>query len=328
MNHLGRNDPCPCGSGRKYKKCCLRQATLDPLIDFKEAAGGRVFESVEDLQVFADQFIGLRNQSPCDDFLGLSADQMDQLLYRPFASPNIIQFPCEAAVEEVPLLNWLTQLVEGLGEAGLPHTAKGNLPLKLCRQVARTVLGEEWYQDTLRYGPIRSELDLPDLLLTRTLAQWLGLIRKYRKRFVVTRRYHELMQQEGLSGLCRSLLEIYTQRLDWRMDPNLFIVQQSFAFSLWALDRYGDRWRPTSFYEDIFLNAYPHVLSLLEMCEEDEAEKCVRQAYRQHVLVNFGAEFGLVELGDGESFMGRMEAVRVSQRFGQMVRFEVQGLGA
>jgi len=22
----GRNDPCPCGSGRKYKKCCLGKA--------------------------------------------------------------------------------------------------------------------------------------------------------------------------------------------------------------------------------------------------------------------------------------------------------------
>ncbi|HSE73307.1 MAG TPA: SEC-C metal-binding domain-containing protein [Dongiaceae bacterium] len=21
--HIGRNDPCPCGSGKKYKKCCL-----------------------------------------------------------------------------------------------------------------------------------------------------------------------------------------------------------------------------------------------------------------------------------------------------------------
>ncbi|MHB1276244.1 MAG: SEC-C metal-binding domain-containing protein [Candidatus Humimicrobiaceae bacterium] len=21
---LGRNDPCPCGSGKKYKKCCAR----------------------------------------------------------------------------------------------------------------------------------------------------------------------------------------------------------------------------------------------------------------------------------------------------------------
>jgi preprotein translocase subunit SecA len=23
---VGRNDPCPCGSGKKYKKCCGRQA--------------------------------------------------------------------------------------------------------------------------------------------------------------------------------------------------------------------------------------------------------------------------------------------------------------
>ena len=23
---IGRNDPCPCGSGKKYKKCCLLEA--------------------------------------------------------------------------------------------------------------------------------------------------------------------------------------------------------------------------------------------------------------------------------------------------------------
>jgi len=23
-DHVGRNDPCPCGSGKKYKKCCGR----------------------------------------------------------------------------------------------------------------------------------------------------------------------------------------------------------------------------------------------------------------------------------------------------------------
>jgi len=23
---VGRNDPCPCGSGKKYKKCCGREA--------------------------------------------------------------------------------------------------------------------------------------------------------------------------------------------------------------------------------------------------------------------------------------------------------------
>ncbi len=26
MKKTGRNDPCPCGSGTKYKQCCLRQA--------------------------------------------------------------------------------------------------------------------------------------------------------------------------------------------------------------------------------------------------------------------------------------------------------------
>lgn len=25
MKNIGRNDPCPCGSGKKYKKCCLRK---------------------------------------------------------------------------------------------------------------------------------------------------------------------------------------------------------------------------------------------------------------------------------------------------------------
>lgn len=27
MTKPGRNDPCPCGSGKKYKQCCWLQAT-------------------------------------------------------------------------------------------------------------------------------------------------------------------------------------------------------------------------------------------------------------------------------------------------------------
>ncbi|MBQ7587713.1 MAG: SEC-C domain-containing protein, partial [Lachnospiraceae bacterium] len=23
---IGRNDPCPCGSGKKYKQCCMKSA--------------------------------------------------------------------------------------------------------------------------------------------------------------------------------------------------------------------------------------------------------------------------------------------------------------
>ena len=30
MAKIGRNDPCPCGSGKKYKKCCLGKAAVKP----------------------------------------------------------------------------------------------------------------------------------------------------------------------------------------------------------------------------------------------------------------------------------------------------------
>jgi len=27
---VGRNDPCPCGSGKKYKKCCMHSSEQEP----------------------------------------------------------------------------------------------------------------------------------------------------------------------------------------------------------------------------------------------------------------------------------------------------------
>jgi hypothetical protein len=39
MSHkIGRNDSCPCGSGKKYKKCCIAEPTLTPgTLDFSWA---------------------------------------------------------------------------------------------------------------------------------------------------------------------------------------------------------------------------------------------------------------------------------------------------
>jgi len=28
---IGRNDPCPCGSGKKYKQCCIGKTLKKPL---------------------------------------------------------------------------------------------------------------------------------------------------------------------------------------------------------------------------------------------------------------------------------------------------------
>ena len=53
MKKAGRNDPCPCGSGKKYKKCCLEKSGRE------DAA-----PVVEPLRAFIDRIDALSNQVP------------------------------------------------------------------------------------------------------------------------------------------------------------------------------------------------------------------------------------------------------------------------
>lgn len=46
----GRNDPCPCGSGDKYKRCCLRLSSMsNEQIETK-------IQSLEELIVLTESF--------------------------------------------------------------------------------------------------------------------------------------------------------------------------------------------------------------------------------------------------------------------------------
>ena len=37
---VGRNDPCPCGSGKKYKKCCIGKPEITPFSGARDASAG------------------------------------------------------------------------------------------------------------------------------------------------------------------------------------------------------------------------------------------------------------------------------------------------
>jgi len=64
---VGRNDPCPCGGGKKYKKCCLGKeaparsdAPAGVAGELRQALAGREFGSLAEAQAFAEQFRGGR----------------------------------------------------------------------------------------------------------------------------------------------------------------------------------------------------------------------------------------------------------------------------
>ncbi len=51
MGRVGRNDPCPCGSGKKYKKCCMKK-------DEERAAASRA--QTDTSQTPSDEHTGRR----------------------------------------------------------------------------------------------------------------------------------------------------------------------------------------------------------------------------------------------------------------------------
>ena len=305
---IGRNDPCPCGSGKKFKKCCLRQQESAPSdrgaaeasADLRQAMEGMQFESLTEVQTFVTRHTQQRNQQPLDKFHGLSPEQVHRMLHFPFASPEFVRFPEVLDTgPAAPVLTLFGMLTEAIGEKGLKPTAKGNLPRNFCREAALAYWGEEVYLQNTRFGGINREEDFVDLHITRLIAQLAGLVRKYKGRFILSRDCRALLAGKSLAALYPRMFRVYVEQFNWAYwdrHPELRFIQTAFFFTLYLLMRYGDTWRPHEFYEDCFLRAFPMVLDEIPPDHYSTPEKAVRSCYTWRTLVHFVGFFGLASV--------------------------------
>jgi hypothetical protein len=320
VTKVGRNDPCPCGSGKKYKKCCLLREQAAPqvavsgtvaaeqsLVELHEAIGDRTFSSMEEAQAFLEDYNMKRNQSPVDDFQGLSPDQMHRLIHSPFDSPEVVSFRSDfEEAPSTPILTLFGMLVDAIGENGLKPTATGNLPLKMVRESALAYWGEEQYQKVTEYGSIRTELDFSDLHTTRMIAELGGLVRKYKGKFILSRECRKILKDQGLSGTYLPLMQAAARKFNWAyLDsyPDLSFVQDSFFFTLYLLHKFGDEWRTNTFYEDAYLRAFPRMIDEAPSTSYRTAEDTVRSCYSLRALQRFAEITGLIEIKEsGRSY--------------------------
>ncbi len=309
MTHAdtGKNDACPCGSGRTYGECCLgRQEapTTSPVIadaiaGLRQALAGREFSSEQDLQAYVRSLSDQRNQRPLNDFCGLSAHQMHRFLHFPFDSPQLVTFPpCLAVTPRAPLLTLFRLLAEALGEQGLKATAKGNLPRKFVQEAALAFERQGRHE---RYAPvaIRTEEDFYELHVTRLVAGLSGLVHKTKGRFLLSPAGRTVLTDEGLAGLYPRLSLTYVRDFNWSYwdrYPELPFIQQSFLFTLYLLRCYGDQWRPSTFYEDAFLKAFPKLLQEVEPLPYSSPEQTVRRCYSWRCLERFAGFLSLIEV--------------------------------
>lgn len=221
---ISRNEPCPCGSGKKYKKCCLgtEQPTSaagqieDVFADLQQALEGQEFASLKEANAFLANRVRQQEQAPLSDFDGLSPGQMHRFLHFPFESEDLVIFSGTLTEEpDTPILNLFRLLVEEIDKDGFKPTAMGNLPRKFCREAALSYWGEELHRENTRHRNINTEKNFFELHVTRVVAEMAGLIQKYRGKFILSRNCREILQEQGYAGIYLHLLQSYTRQFNW-----------------------------------------------------------------------------------------------------------------
>jgi hypothetical protein len=308
MEKTGRNDPCPCGSGLKYKKCCLgKDETVtvhaEPggvFAELTESLKGRTFGSMKEAQAFANWHMSRQNRQAMADFDGLSPQQMSQILYAPFDSPQLVTFPTHLTeATDAPVARLFMLLTEAIGETGLKPTATGNLPRKFCREAALAFHGEEGYREVTRFCGINMEPDFPELHVTRLVAELAGLVRKYGGKFILSKDCRQLLATGGIGAVYPQLFEAFVRHYNWGYRdryPDFPFIQSSFLFTLLLLSRYGDQWRPDSFYVERYLRAFPTLLQEVPEIGYQTKEQFIGRCYSLRTLERFAEFLGLVEI--------------------------------
>ena len=232
----GRNDPCPCGSGKKYKNCCLTPASVAN-DEFKNLIAGQDFNSLEELQAVANNFMQQRNQQPHDDFQGLSSEQVHRMLHFPFDTPEFFDFSETLRTEpEAPILTLIQWIANATDEKGLKATAKGNLPQKLCKEAFVDYQKQLPENDFHHHMKINREDDFDDLHATRIILELAGLLRKTKGRFFLTKKYQQLVEKKELAGLYPAVFKTCCSKFNWAYRDgydDIPFIQQSFLFSMY-----------------------------------------------------------------------------------------------
>ncbi len=333
---INRNDPCPCGSGKKYKKCCLgTEETIsfppdleDGLTDLNQMLDGQDFDSLDELNSFLSVRMDQKNRSGLTDFDGLSPEQMRHFLYSPFESQELIVVAESIADEpDAPILRLFRLLADAIGEKGLKPTATGNLPRKFCREAALVYWGEELHREKTRHSNINMEENFFEMHVTRVVAELAGLIRKYRGKFILSRQCRKIIEEQGYSGIYLQLFQNYSRQFNWAYRdgyPELGIIQNSFIYTLWLLQKYGQQWRPHTFYADKFFQAFPSILDEIEPSPYEDPEKTVHSCYTLRMLENYLKFMGLAELHQtSEGIVSRQYNVRKLPLLDAVIRFHV-----
>ncbi|WP_194090383.1 SEC-C metal-binding domain-containing protein [Vibrio hibernica] len=271
----GRNEPCPCGSGKKYKRCCMNSISkqhASMLDDIEQVAAMNPNLSLEELNIVAEQKMKAANDRPHPDFCGLSPTQMSNWLYSSFSDLEGVLIHTPDNLKTSPVMRYLALILDEAMQNGgsFKATSKGNLPTKVVKQ-ASELLPEFAVSQFERHISISeyagsNEDKFNALHYSRVLAEIAGIIYRRSGRYHVKKAAQKQYLTHGIQVFFIPMLEAATSQYNWgyldgwEHDVDL---RTFWLFMLWRLQNHGNT---KQLIEEVMI-AFP---DLLLRCPEDE----------------------------------------------------------
>lgn len=251
MMKTGRNDPCPCGSGAKYKRCCMdaiskQQARV--LDEVEQMLAMSPDLTLEDINLVLQQKMVDHNNTPVAELGGLSPAQMSNWLYAPMSELKGVEISAPEDCSQCPTLRYLELIFEeAIAQGGsFKSTAKGNLPAQLVLK-ANGVLAElpASTMDSLilRYKfSGKKEEAFMALHYTRVLAQAAGILYHRAGRFHLKKEMLKKYQAQGIRAFFLPMLETAVSKYNWAYLDSFegdIDLRMFWLFMLWRLGSHG-----------------------------------------------------------------------------------------
>ena len=302
MMKPGRNDPCPCGSGKKFKRCCMtREGKLHADVQDEVAAilAMNPNLSLDELNVALQHKMAERNNQPHPELCGATPTQLANWLYAPFDQLQWITISTPDDLVASPVMRYLgLMLDEAMAQEGsFNATSKGNLPMKLVKQAGALLPEFAVAQCGCHFGICefagRNEDNFNALHYTRVLAELSGIIYRHSGRYHVKKAAQKQYQAAGIQAFFKPMLAAAVSQYNWayldRYSPEVD-VRMFWVFMLWRLQQHHS---VAELVQEV-LTAFPDVLLAIPIDHYFSPEQTLSMIIESRFIERFLQYWGFV----------------------------------
>lgn len=248
---LGRNDPCHCGSGKKFKRCCMNSASKQHVQVFDDVEAMLTMNpnlSLDELNAALQHKMQDRNNQPHPDFCGVTPTQMANWLYAPFDELQWVTISTPDDLSASPVMRHLALILnEAMAQDGsFKTTSKGNLPAKLVKQASELLpeFAVAQFERDISISEFAgsNEDKFNALHYTRVLAEISGIIYRRSGCYHVKKSAQKLYQALGIQAFFKPMLEAAISKYNWGyLDGFEFDVdlRTFWLFMLWRIQSHS-----------------------------------------------------------------------------------------